>query len=143
MTEYFGEPDLTTERLTADGWLRSGDLLHRDVAGYYFVDGRQSDMIIHSGVNIAPAEVVSALVSLPGIVDAAVVGVPDPRSGEAVRAYVVAERGVSLTSEDIRQGLATQLAAFKIPQEIVFIAELPRTDRGKVDRVALRLLASS
>jgi acyl-coenzyme A synthetase/AMP-(fatty) acid ligase len=143
MTKYYGEPEMTAERLTADGWLKSGDLLHRDADGYYFVDGRQSDMIIRSGVNIAPAEVVSALVALPGVADAGVVGIPDARSGEAVRAYVVAKRGVTLTADEIRASLAGQLAAFKIPQEIIFIDDLPRTDRGKVDRVALRTLAAS
>ncbi len=143
MTAYYGNPELTAERVTADGWFRTGDLLQRDADGYYFVVGRQSDMIIRSGVNIAPAEVESALLAHPSIADAAVVGVPDPRSGEAVRAYVVAERGVTPAEDDIRRVLAGELAAYKIPQEFLFVDELPRTERGKVDRGALRDLGRS
>jgi long-chain acyl-CoA synthetase len=138
MTEYYGQPELTADRLTADGWFKTGDLLRRDAQGYYFVVGRQSDMIIRSGVNIAPAEVESALVAHPGIADAAVVGVPDPRSGEAIRAFVVAEREAAPSEAEIRGFLAQELAAYKMPQEIIFLDELPRTERGKLDRVALR-----
>jgi acyl-coenzyme A synthetase/AMP-(fatty) acid ligase len=95
-------------------------------------------MIIRSGLNIAPAEIESALVAHPGIADAAVVGVRDPRSGEAIRAYVVAEYEAAPSEAEIRGFLAQELAAYKMPQEIHFLAELPRTDRGKLDRVALR-----
>jgi long-chain acyl-CoA synthetase len=145
MLEYYREPELTKERLTADGWVRSGDLLRRDENGYYFVVGRQSEMIIRSGANIAPAEVESALVSHPSIGDAAVVGVPDPRSGEAVRAFVVLEPNAERkpTPDEIATFLDGQLAAYKVPQELVFIDELPRTSRGKLDRRALRDLAAT
>lgn len=138
MTGYYRHPEQTADRLTMDGWLRSGDLLMADEAGYYFVVGRQSDMIIRSGLNIAPAEVETALAAHPDVSDVAVVGVPDPRSGESVRAVVVAAAGRSPSEEDLRSFLAEQLAAFKVPQEFVFAEELPRTDRGKLDRAALR-----
>jgi long-chain acyl-CoA synthetase len=137
MTEYYREPELTAECFTPDGWLRTGDLMQADESGYHWVVGRQSDMIIRSGVNIAPADVESALASHPDIADVAVVGVPDPRSGEAVRAVLVA-RDVQPKAEELRAFLADQLAAYKVPQEFVFVAELPRTDRGKVDRATLR-----
>jgi acyl-CoA synthetase (AMP-forming)/AMP-acid ligase II len=140
MTEYYREPSLTAERLTPDGWLRTGDLLKVDAEGYYFVVGRQTDMIIRSGANVAPAEVESALVTHPSIAVAAVVGVPDVRSGEAIRAVIVAEPGTSPTEDELRQALRNQLAAYKVPQEFIFVAELPRTDRGKIDRNALQLL---
>lgn len=138
MTAYYGEPELTADRVTPDGWLRTGDILRRDAAGHYFVVGRQSEVIIRSGANIAPAEVESALMSHPAVAEAAVVGVPDPRSGEAVLAYLVAERGTLPREEEIRQFLAQRVAAYKVPQRFVFIEELPRTERGKLDRTALR-----
>jgi long-chain acyl-CoA synthetase len=137
MTEYYRQPELTAERLTEDGWLRTGDLLRSDHDGYWYVVGRQSEMIIRSGVNIAPAEVESALAAHPDVADVAVVGVPDPRSGEAIRAVVVAAGSVP-HEDDLRAFLADQLAAFKVPQQFVFVDELPRTDRGKLDRAALR-----
>lgn len=143
MTAYYGEPELTAERVTEDGWLRTGDLMRADEDGYYFVVGRHSEMIIRSGVNIAPAEVEAALVALPGIAEAAVVGVPDRRSGESIRAAVVAERGMSPSEDEIRQALAGRLAAYKVPQEFIFVEELPRTDRGKVNRRALQSLEAS
>jgi acyl-CoA synthetase (AMP-forming)/AMP-acid ligase II len=138
MTAYYGEPELTADRLTPDGWLKTGDILRRDAAGYYFVVGRQSEVIIRSGANIAPAEVESALMSHPAVAEAAVVGVPDPRSGEAVLAYVVAERGALPEEEEMRQFLLERVAAYKVPQRFVFIDNLPRTERGKLDRTTLR-----
>jgi long-chain acyl-CoA synthetase len=140
MTEYYGEPEMTSDRLTTDGWMKSGDLLRCDAEGYYFIVGRQSDMIIRSGANIAPAEVESALLSLPEITDAAVIGFPDRRSGEGIRAFVVTR--AILTEDEVKRALDGSLAAYKVPQEVVFIDELPRTPRGKVDKVALRNLHS-
>jgi long-chain acyl-CoA synthetase len=138
MTEYYGEPELTADRLTPDGWLKTGDLLRRDAGGYYFVVGRMSELIIRSGVNIAPAEVESALMAHPAVAEAAVVGVPDPRSGEAVRAFIVPASGQEVSETSLRDFLTRQLAAYKVPSDFVFMKELPRTDRGKLDRLALR-----
>ncbi|GAA4013557.1 class I adenylate-forming enzyme family protein [Streptomyces plumbiresistens] len=138
MTAYYGEPELTADRITPDGWLKTGDILRRDSAGHYFVVGRESDLIIRSGVNIAPAEVEFALMSHPEIAEAAVVGIPDQRSGEAVLAFVVAERGALPGEDEIRHFLAEQVAAYKVPQRFVFVDDLPRTERGKLDRIALR-----
>ncbi|MBT2266109.1 class I adenylate-forming enzyme family protein [Rhodococcus erythropolis] len=140
MSEYFREPELTRERMTSDGWLESGDLIRRDSNGYHFIVGRQSDMIIRSGLNIAPAEVESALLALPEIADAAVVGFPDRRSGEGIRAFVVTTGNVDVSEDRIRSELGETLASYKVPQEIIFTLELPRTPRGKVDKVALRSL---
>jgi long-chain acyl-CoA synthetase len=138
LTEYYREPELTADRLTTDGWFRTGDILSRDAEGHYFVVGRQTDMIIRSGVNIAPAEVESALLAHPDVTDAAVVGIPDPRSGEAVRAYIVLAAAAAATAEDLRDATASQLAAYKMPQEIIFLDAIPRTATGKLDRGALR-----
>jgi long-chain acyl-CoA synthetase len=141
MSEYYREPELTAERLTEDGWLRTGDLLQYDAAGYWYVVGRQSEMIIRSGVNIAPVEIESALAAHPDVADVAVVGVPDSRSGEAIRAVVVAG-DCPPAAENLKSFLADQIAAFKVPQQFVFVDELPRTDRGKLDRAALKRAAA-
>jgi long-chain acyl-CoA synthetase len=138
MSEYYRQPDLTAERITDDGWFRSGDLLRRDENGYYFVVGRLNEMIIRSGVNIAPAEIECELVSHEAVIDAAVVGIPDPRSGEAVLAYVVCANGARLDEEELRDYLSNRLAMYKVPQHFVCLDELPRTGRGKLDRKALQ-----
>lgn len=141
MSEYYRHPELTAERLTPDGWLRSGDILHRDDNGYYFVVGRLSELIIRSGANIAPAEIESELVAHPDVADAAVVGAPDPRSGESVVAFVVPVPGAALTDTVLREYLGSRLSAYKIPQTFVCLDELPRTGRGKLDRNHLRTVA--
>ncbi|MBT2266091.1 class I adenylate-forming enzyme family protein [Rhodococcus erythropolis] len=138
MSEYYKQPDLTAEKMTADGWFRSGDLLRRDENGYYFVVGRLNEMIIRSGANIAPAEIESELVSHKDVIDAAVVGVPDSRSGEAVLAYVVCANGARFDEGELREYLSDRLATYKIPQHFICLDELPRTGRGKLDRKALR-----
>lgn len=138
MTGYHRNPELTAAHITPDGWLRTGDLLRRDSRGFFFVLGRESEMIIRSGVNIAPAEVEAALTALPAVADAAVVGVADPRSGQAVRAFVVLEKGAEATTDEIVAALREQLAPYKIPKDIIFLPELPRTERGKLDRALLK-----
>jgi acyl-CoA synthetase (AMP-forming)/AMP-acid ligase II len=89
-------------------------------------------------VNIAPAEIECELVSHEAVIDAAVVGIPDPRSGEAVLAYVVCANGARLDEEELRDYLSNRLATYKIPQHFVCLDELPRTGRGKLDRKALQ-----
>jgi long-chain acyl-CoA synthetase len=137
MTEYYREPELTAERISGDGWIRTGDIIRRDDEGHYYVVGRQTEMIIRSGVNIAPAEVESALMAHPGVLEAAVVGIPDPRSGEAVCAYVIRTDGATVTEEELRAAVAGQLAAVKVPGVIEFRQSLPRTPTGKLDRRSL------
>jgi long-chain acyl-CoA synthetase len=140
LTEYYREAELSAASLTPSGWFKTGDILTRDANGYYFVVGRQSDMIIRSGLNIAPAEVEAALLDHPDVEAAAVVGVPDPRSGEAVRAYLVVRPNSIASAEAIREAVAGKLSRYKVPQEVVLLDELPRTTTGKVNRSALRQL---
>ena len=141
LSEYFLEPELTQQRLDADGWLRTGDLVSRDERGYYFVVGRSGDMIIRSGVNISPAEIEDALLEHGQISQAVVVGAPDPVSGQAVFAFIVPRPGVALEQEDIKSHLASRIAQYKMPQRFVVQDDLPTGPSGKLDRAALKAAA--
>ena len=136
---YHDRPD-DTKRILADGWFRSGDLVSVDDDGWAYVTGRVKDVIISGGENIYPAEVEAAIDALPGVRDSAVIGYPDDRWGEVGLAFVVADHG-AWTAESLREALAGQLAAFKIPRHIRFTKDLPRTATGKVRRDELRAAA--
>jgi long-chain acyl-CoA synthetase len=142
MTCYYGNPELTAEKTNAEGWIRTGDLLVRDGQGYLFVVGRASDMIIRSGANIAPAEVETALLEHPAIAAACVVGIPDRVSGEAIVAFVALRTGAGATREEVLEHLSPRVARYKLPQEVVFEANLPITANAKVDRTQLKRLAA-
>jgi fatty-acyl-CoA synthase len=120
-----------------NGLLSSGDVGHLDADGYLFVDGRDDDMIVSGGENVFPIEVEELLGRHPAIAEAAVVGVPDERFGQALVAFVVLRDGVSLTNEDLRAVVREQLARHKVPREVVFVDELPRNTTGKVLRQTL------
>jgi long-chain acyl-CoA synthetase len=140
MLGYFREDELTASRMTEDGWFRSGDLL-AEHDGYYFVVGRKSDMIIRGGSNIAPAEVESALTSIPGVRDAVVVGVPDPEYGERVAAILTTGGGEDLSDEALTHALSARLASYKVPSVYLRDLALPDGTTGKRDRRAIRDLA--
>lgn len=141
MTCYFGNPELTAERIDAEGWIQTGDLLKRDEDGYLFVVGRASEMIIRSGANIAPAEVETALLEHPDIASACVVGIPDRRSGEAIVAFVTPRNGAEIGTAEILDHLRSRLARYKLPQEILLMQTLPVTANNKIDRKALKQIA--
>ncbi|WP_166880535.1 class I adenylate-forming enzyme family protein [Salinibacterium sp. ZJ450] len=140
MLEYYKHPDLTSERLTRDGWVRSGDLLRRDQDGYYFVVGRLNDMIIRGGANIAPPEVEAALIGLDGVVDATVVSIPDQSYGEAVVAFVSTD-GTPTNSAKLSAQLRDRLAVYKIPTLFFVDIPLPSGGNGKLNRRAVAALA--
>ena len=117
----------------ADGWRRSGDLGRFDAEGYLSLHGRANDRIIRGGENIYPVEIEVALASHPGVREAAVVGVPDRRWGEVVKAVVVADGGQP-GEDELRQHVRDRLAHFKIPAIIEFVDELPRNANGKLLR---------
>jgi acyl-CoA synthetase (AMP-forming)/AMP-acid ligase II len=142
MLGYYNQPELTAQKVTPDGWVRTGDLLVMDEDGYYFVVGRASDMIIRSGANIAPAEVESGLLQIEGILSACVVGVPDPISGEEVVAFVTFD-GPPIPETELRGKLGQMLASYKIPSRIVVVDEFPFNVSGKVDRVELKEQAAT
>ncbi len=136
---YWDDPDATA-RVLVDGWLRTGDVAVADDDGFLSLVDRKKDLIIVSGFNVFPAEVEEVLLEHPGIADAAVIGVPSPRTGEAVAAWVVTEPGVTLTVEGVRDHAARQLARYKVPATVEIVAELPRNDQGKLLRRELRHL---
>jgi long-chain acyl-CoA synthetase len=121
-----------------DGLASVGDMGYLDDEGFLYVCDRASDMVISGGVNIYPAEIEHVLITLPGIADCAVVGIPDEEFGEALAAQVVAEAGVTLDAETIRRELGLRIAGFKVPRRIDIVAALPRDDNGKVQKRRIR-----
>ena len=109
-----------------------------DDDGFLFLVDRVKDLIIVSGFNVFPAEVEEVLASHPAVAQAAVIGVPHPHSGEAVKAYVVVADGVSVEEDDLIQHCEAHLARYKCPQKIMFVDEIPQSATGKVLRNALR-----
>jgi fatty-acyl-CoA synthase len=116
--------------------MNTGDRGHIDAAGRVFVDGREDDMIVSGGENVFPQEVEDALAAHPGVVDATVLGVEDEEFGQRLKAFVVPS-GDALTSDELLAYLRTRLERYKLPREIVFCDEIPRTATGKVIRRAL------
>ncbi len=115
-----------------DGMLATSDLGHVDRWGRLFIDGREDEMIISGGENVFPAEVEECLLTYPGVVEAAVIGTDDRDFGQRLTAFVVAEPGAGLDPEDIKRHIHDTLARFKVPREIIFLDDLPRTATGKV-----------
>jgi long-chain acyl-CoA synthetase len=141
MLGYWNEPEITAERLTPDGWFRSGDLLLEGDNGYYFVVGRSADIIIRNGAKIAPAEVEAALNSLSGIRDSVAVGVPDDEFGESIVAFVLLDPGCIMSADDVYDLLSDRIARFKLPSLIQFVDELPVRRNEKRDRAWIRRCA--
>ena len=129
--EYFRDPEATAATWTGE-WLRSGDLGYLDDDGYLYIVGREKDVVIRGGNNIAAPEVEQALAEHPDVVEAAVVGVPHDVLGEDVGAFVVATPGHDIGAAELRRFCAERLADYKVPRHIWFVAELPRNAMGKV-----------
>lgn len=143
MTGYWREPALTAERLTADGFIRTGDLGRLDDLGRLVLAGRRSEMYIRGGYNVHPVEVESHLTQLPGVADAAVVGMPDDVMGEVGVAFIVpADNEAPPDLLHLRDRLGTHLARHQLPERLVILDSLPLTAADKVDRAALRRLAA-
>lgn len=134
---YWGRPDADTESRTDDGWFSTGDVGFADTTGRITLEGRSSDMIISGGLNIYPKEIEMVLDELDGVIESAVVGLPDPDFGEAVTAYLVLEDGASIEALPLDEALAP-LARFKHPKSFHQLPELPRNAMGKVQKVVLR-----
>jgi long-chain acyl-CoA synthetase len=134
---YWNRPEATAEVLEGE-WLKTGDVAYRDEDGYIHLVDRKKDLIIVSGFNVYPTEIEEAIERHPKVVEAAVVGAPDERTGEAVQAWVVPKEGQSLTGEEILDFLHGYLARFKQPRDIEIVDELPHHVTGKVLRRVLR-----
>jgi long-chain acyl-CoA synthetase len=137
MKGYWQMPTETANVLR-EGWLHTGDIGYMDAEGFFYVVDRKKDMIISGGVNVFPREVEEVLFQHPGVKEAAVVGIPDPYWGEALKAYVVPSEETTLEAEEIIQFCKERLAQFKVPKAIEFRTELPKTLVGKVLRRELR-----
>lgn len=132
---YFQRPDATAEALTADGWLRSGDLGRQDEDGYYYIVGRLKDMYISGGENVYAAEVEDQLADHPDILEAAVIGVADEKWGEVGCAYLLCRPGHSLPSDAELSAFCKQrMAAYKVPGQFIQVADFPRTAVGKIQK---------
>jgi long-chain acyl-CoA synthetase len=137
MKGYWDLPDATA-RTIRDGWLYSGDAGYFDEDGYLYVHDRVKDMIISGGENIYPAEVESALFGHPAIADVAVIGVPDDRWGEAVKAIVVRKPGIEITEAELIAYCRERIARYKAPKSVDFAESLPRNPSGKILKRVLR-----
>jgi len=135
---YWRMPEKTAEDFRPDGFFISGDLGFIDPRGYVHIVGRDKDLIISGGFNVYPKEVEAAIQALPGVADAAVIGVPHPDFGEGVLAVVVPRPGDALDEAAMRAELSTQLAGYKLPRRIVFADALPLNAMGKVQKTELR-----
>ena len=135
---YFKQPDATAEVFTADGWFRTGDIVHMDVEGYVFLVDRAKDMINVGGEKVYPRDVEEVLFRHEAVADAVVVGAPDPMLGEVPRAVVALRPGQTATAEELIAFLRSSLACFKIPREITFVDVVPRSPSGKALRRLLR-----
>ena len=138
-SEYWGNEEATREALH-DGWYRTGDIGLRDADGYFWVHDRKKNLIISGGENIYPAEVERVLLEHPDVVECGVVGRPDPRWDEVPVAYVIRRSGCLIEAESLKAHVLTQLARFKVPRDIIFVDDLPRTALGKVQHFMLRQL---
>jgi long-chain acyl-CoA synthetase len=135
---YWNRPDETGAILDGEGWLHSGDVAYRDEDGDLFLVDRKTDLILVSGFNVYPHEVEEAIAGYPGVAEAAVAGVPDDRTGEAVEAWVVPRGSGAFREDGLYPYLETRLARFKLPKMVNVVDELPHHVTGKVLRRVLR-----
>jgi long-chain acyl-CoA synthetase len=138
MRGYWRRPDETAKVLSEDGWLRTGDIAEQDDDGFLKIVDRKKDLILVSGFNVYPNEVEDCIAKLPGVSEVAVIGLPDEKSGECVKAYVVPRQGATLTPEQVREHCRQSLTGYKVPRHVELRTELPKTNVGKVLRRALR-----
>jgi len=137
MKGYFKNPEETARTLSADGWLRTGDLGHLDDEGFVFVTGRIKELIIKGGENIAPREIDEVLLNHPAVLEAAVVGIPDEHYGQDLMACIVLKPDERCTADELRDFCTRELGPFKTPKIFRFLEELPRGPSGKIQRLKL------
>lgn len=137
MSGYWNRPEETAKVMTADGYFRTGDIGIMDEKGYTRIVDRKKDMILVSGFNVYPNEIEEVIASHPGVLECAVIGIADSKSGEAVKAFIV-KKDPNLTAEDVIKFCQGQLTGYKVPKHIEFRADLPKTNVGKILRRQLR-----
>jgi len=141
MKGYYKMPEATAQAIDKDGWLHTGDLATYDEKGYYKITGRIKDMIIRGGENIYPKEIEDFLYTHPGIRDVQVVGVPSREYGEEIMAYIILKEGVTLTEEEVKNFVRSNMARHKTPRYVAFVDSFPMTASGKIQKYKLREMA--
>ncbi|WP_296282940.1 long-chain fatty acid--CoA ligase [Pseudoxanthomonas sp.] len=142
MKGYWQRPEETANVMDADGWLHTGDMAKMDENGFFYIVDRKKDMILVSGFNVYPNEVEDVIAGLDGVLEVAAIGVPDEKSGEAVKVFIV-KKDPSLTAEQVKAFCRDNLTGYKQPRHIEFRTELPKTNVGKILRKELREPAKS
>ncbi len=137
MKGYYKKPEATAKAIDSDGWLHSGDLAVKTDDGFYRITGRIKDMIIRGGENIYPREIENYLYRIPQIEAVEVVGIPSPKYGESVAAFVKVKAGQTLSEEEITDCCRGNIARFKIPTYVFFVEEFPMTASGKIQKYKL------
>jgi acyl-CoA synthetase (AMP-forming)/AMP-acid ligase II len=140
MKGYYRDPELTQRTITADGWLKTGDLCRIDPDGAVFLVGRAKEMIIRSGFNVYPAEVEAALNAHPAVTQCAVIGRKVPGNEEVI-AFVQVAPGTNVTEPELRTHVTQRLAPYKVPARIVVVASLPASSTGKILKSRLAEMA--
>jgi long-chain acyl-CoA synthetase len=142
MRGYWNQPEETAKVLRA-GWLYTGDVGHRDADGYFYITDRKKDMLLVNGINVYPREVEEVIYKFPGVREAAVVGVKDPRKGEAPVAFVALAEGAVLDEKELLGFIRERLADYKVPRHVRVLPLLPRNATGKILKTELRRLAEA
>jgi long-chain acyl-CoA synthetase len=131
MKGYWQRPEETAKAIPA-GWFLTGDMARVDEDGYYFIVDRKKDLIIRGGYNVYPREIEEVLYEFPGVAEAAVIGIPDGAMGEEVAAAVTLKPGATVTVDELRDFVKTQVAAYKYPRHLWFVDGLPKGPTGKI-----------
>jgi long-chain acyl-CoA synthetase len=137
MEGYRNRPEETAAVMMPGGWFRSGDIGYIDAKGFVYIEDRKKDMINVSGFNVYPNEIEAVAASHPGVLEAAAIAIPDERSGEAVKLFAV-RKDPALTEAELIEHCRRDLTGYKVPKEVEFRNELPKTNVGKILRRALR-----
>jgi len=142
--EYWDNP-AATQAAFEDGWFRTGDLARRDADGYYWFEGRKKEIIIRDAINISPQEIEEAFYDHPAVLEAAIIGTPDPvpARGEQIVAFVALRKGLTAGLEELKDHVRLRLADYKVPERIVFIESLPKGITDKIQRRALKEMVAT
>jgi fatty-acyl-CoA synthase len=138
MLGYYKNPEATAAAIDADGWLHTGDLAIRLPNGYYKITGRIKDLVIRGGENIYPREIEEFLFRHPAVEQASVVGLPDPKYGEELCAWIKLKPGAAATEDELRAFCKSQLAHYKVPRYVKFVDAFPQTVTGKIQKFKIR-----
>jgi len=137
MAGYWQRPEETAKVIDSEGWLHTGDMAKMDEGGFFTIVDRKKDMILVSGFNVYPNEIEDVIAAMPEVLEVAAVGVPDEKSGEAVKAVIV-KKDPSLTAEKVKAYCRDNLTGYKLPKYVEFRTELPKSNVGKILRRELR-----